>query len=233
MGYLDGYRQGLEVGTGRFGGSPQLELRGTWVGGYKATTTIVRSLTDGSYPLFKAGAGFLMNSRFFTDINADLNTTVALLDFSSSNFAQPSLLQLVGCEVSRNGVKDSSDTSLIPNVVATDLASDFGNNKGLPNTFLGGAVSVSSEATTTISVVDTFVSLAGTFTSGSLAHFDVPSGTQLRHLGNDPRDYRVTVSMSVECTANETLKLKIRKWDNSASSFSDEFVQSRPVNNLQ
>ena len=29
LGYLDGFRQGLEAGTGRFGGTPELDLRGT------------------------------------------------------------------------------------------------------------------------------------------------------------------------------------------------------------
>ena len=34
LGVIDGYRQGLESGTGRFGGTPELELKGTWIGGY-------------------------------------------------------------------------------------------------------------------------------------------------------------------------------------------------------
>ena len=233
LGYIDGYRQGLEVGTGRFGGTPELELRGTWLGGYKSTTTIVRSLTDGAYTLFKAGAGFVMHSRFFSDVNADLNTTISLLDFSNSNFNNPSTLQLQDCEVSRNGAKDSSDVTLLPNITSSALASAFTNNKGLPNTFIGGGTTVSSESITTINTLDVFEDIAGTFTAGSLVHFDSPSAGQLKHLGEDPRNFRVSISASVEGVANETLKMKLTKWDDSASIFVDQFIQSRPVNNLQ
>lgn len=44
LGTITNYRQGLEDGTGRFGGTPTLTLAGTWLGGYKAVTTITRSL---------------------------------------------------------------------------------------------------------------------------------------------------------------------------------------------
>jgi len=47
LGEISGYWQGLEVGTGRFGGQPELTFSGTWVGGYFVDTSIVRSLTDG------------------------------------------------------------------------------------------------------------------------------------------------------------------------------------------
>ena len=40
LGEINGYRQGLETGTGRFGGSPSLTLSGTWLGGYRITTSI-------------------------------------------------------------------------------------------------------------------------------------------------------------------------------------------------
>ena len=53
LGAIDSYRQGLETGTGRFGGTPEVELKGTWIGGYFIDTSIVRSLTDGNYSLFK------------------------------------------------------------------------------------------------------------------------------------------------------------------------------------
>ncbi|MDC1227291.1 hypothetical protein N8013_06545, partial [Algibacter sp.] len=44
LGDIYDYRQGLEEGTGRFGGSPSLTLHGLWRGGYRITTSIVRSL---------------------------------------------------------------------------------------------------------------------------------------------------------------------------------------------
>ena len=44
LGTINGYRQGLESGTGRFGGSPELTLAGTWLGGFFIDTSIVRIL---------------------------------------------------------------------------------------------------------------------------------------------------------------------------------------------
>ena len=40
IGELNGYRQGLETNTGRFGGTPELTLSGTWLGGYFIDVTI-------------------------------------------------------------------------------------------------------------------------------------------------------------------------------------------------
>jgi hypothetical protein len=41
LGVINNYRQGLEVGTGRFGGKPELTLAGVWLGGYFIDTSIV------------------------------------------------------------------------------------------------------------------------------------------------------------------------------------------------
>lgn len=233
LGYLDGYRQGFESGTGRFGGQPQLELRGTWLGGYRMSACIVRSLVDGSYFLFKAGAGFVMNSRFLTDLNADLNTTVGICDFTSANFASPSELQFHDCEIKRNGVKDATDTTLIPNMTSSTLESDWRSNKGLNNTHTGGETEISVEALTTINTINVPELFAGTWTTSDLQHFDQPSAGQLRHLGDDPREYRVHLSFSVAGSSGENLCIRMRMWDNSASVFVDLFDQVKPINNLQ
>jgi len=39
LGSIDNYRQGLEIGTGRFGGKPELTLVGVWLGGYFIDTS--------------------------------------------------------------------------------------------------------------------------------------------------------------------------------------------------
>jgi hypothetical protein len=233
LGYLDGYRQGLELNTGRFGGTPELEFRGNWVGGYRCTTSLARSLTDGAYFLFKAGAGLVFNSRFLTDINADLNTTIGLSDFATGNFANTSDLQFRDCEIQRSGVRDASDVTLIPNILATDLKSSFRGNLGLPNTHVGGDLEITATAVTTINTIDVFEDVAGTYTASELAHFDSPSNGQLRHRGDEPLDYKITVSASVLGTANEVLNLKLVKWDDSASLFVDVKTETSTVSNLQ
>ena len=117
LGTIDNYRQGLEQGTGRFGGTPNLTLKGIWVGGFRITTSIVRNLAVGmTGALFQAGVGFRMDSRFLSDINCDLPASAALFDFASSQFPNSSTLQMIGAIISRDGVIDASDTNLTPNI---------------------------------------------------------------------------------------------------------------------
>jgi len=233
LGDIYDYRQGLESGTGRFGGSPSLTLHGTWLGGFRITTSIVRSMSDTTTdPLFKAGTAFVMNSRFLTDINVDLGTLQPLLDFTPANFTNPSTLQLKGCIVSRDGVIDSTDSNITPNIDNSDIASDWDNNQGLINTFVGGKSQVTVQAVTTVSASNTFYDISGTFTNENLQHFDSPAQGQLRHLGKDPIEFNVLADLNVESSANNVISIRIVKYDSSLASFVNFTPQLRQVNSL-
>ena len=232
LGEIDNYRQGLETGTGRFGGKPELTLTGAWVGGYFIDTSIVRSLTDGAYTLFKAGTAFTMASRFRSNMNVDLPASASYFDFAPSNFTNPSTLQLTGSIVTRDGVFNAGDSNITPNISPSDLVSAWHSNIGVSNTFEGGTSTVSTETATTVSVVSTFYDLNGTWTASDLQHFDAPSNGQLRHLGNTPREYKLTASLTIEGTANNDLIVKVVKWDDSTSGFVDVTTQRRQVNSL-
>jgi len=233
LGSIENYRQGLEVGTGRFGGMPQLELIGTWVGGYFIDTSIVRSLDDGAYSLFKAGAGFDMASRFRSNQNIDLPASASFIDFSASNFSNPSTLQLDGCIITRDGVFDATDTNIIPNVAASDLISEWMGNNGIDNTFVGGEAAVSTEITTTIVTDSVFVDLAGTYTVSGLQHFDSPANGQLRHLGDSPREYQIGAQFVIDGTANDVITIKSVVFRSASTSFEDGKTQTRVINALQ
>ena len=135
LGTLDNYRQGLETGTGRFGGTPNLIFSGTWVGGYFIDTSIVRGLTNGVYSLFEEGTAFSMASRFRSNQNIDIPADVSFFDFQPSNFVNPSTVQITDAIISRNGVFDAEDTNIIPNMDKGDLVSSWNGNKGIQNTF--------------------------------------------------------------------------------------------------
>ena len=233
LGEINGYRQGLEEGTGRFGGAPELTLSGTWLGGFVISTSIVRSLDSGSYSLFKAGTAFEMASRFKTDLNVDLPTGASLCDFSTSNFMNSNTLQLEDCIVTRNGDFDANDSLLTPNITKSDLPCLWRNNTGLPNTFIGGNMSITTETETVISSIGVFVDLAGTYTTNDLEHFDSPSNGQLRHLGVSPIEFKVVISGVLDSADGDEIDLKIVVWDDSASVFVDYKTQRRVVNNLQ
>ena len=235
LGTITNYRQGLEVGTGRFGGKPELTLAGAWLGGYFIDTSIIRSMTDGAYSLFKAGAGFVMSSRFRSNMNLDLPASASFFDFATGNFVNPSTLQIEGAIVTRNGVFDSNDSNIAPNISESDLVSNWMGNNGMPNTFVGGSVGVTTETATLNSSVSAGVFLdidASLWTSADLQHFDNPAGGQLRHLGNTPREYKIVASFAIDSSANDVLTLRVTRWDDSAASFVTVLDQSRQVNNL-
>lgn len=234
LGTITNYRQGLETGTGRFGGTPELTLAGNWVGGYFIDVSIVRSLTAGSYSLYKAGAGFAMASRFRSNQNIDLPAGVSFFDFAPSQFANPSTVQLDGVIITRAGVFDSTDPDYTPNTSAGSLSSNWTNNTGMPNTFEGGSIGVTTEATTTITTDGAFVNLdAAVWTAADLQHFNNPASNQLKHLGNTPRDYKVIASFVLESTQNNVVALRVSKFDSSTSSSFTVLTQTRQVNNLQ
>ena len=233
LGEINGYSQGLESGTGRFGGKPELTLSGTWVGGYFIDTSIVRGLTDGAYSLFKAGTAFSMSSRFRSNQNIDLPASASFFDFAPGNFVNPSTVQIDGAIITRAGAFDATDSNITPNMTQADLVANWMGNNGMPNTFVGGSIGVTTEVATSINVDGQFEDLVATlWTSADLQHFDAPSGNQLRHLGNTPREFKVIASFSLESTANDVLSLRVSRFDSSAASSSVVLTQTRQVNNL-
>lgn len=237
LGTIDSYRQGLESGTGRFGGTPELTLAGIWLGGFFIDTSIVRSLTNSAFTLFKAGAGFTMASRFRSNQNIDLPALASFLDFAPANFDNPSTLQLEQCIITRNGVSDASDSNLTPNVSSSDLVSKWRDNSGLPNTFEGGELSIASETATVITTSLTsdptaFVDLAGTYTPTDLQHFDEAANGQLRHLGDSPREYKVKGQVVLDTVANNEVDLKIVIFRSASTTFEDGKTIRRVINNL-
>ena len=233
LGEISGYRQGLEVGSGRFGGKPELTLSGTWLGGYFIDTSIVRGMTDGNYSLFKAGAGFTMNSRFRSNQNIDLPANASFLDFEKSNFVNPSTLQLDGVIITRNGAFDATDTNITPNISESAIVCSWTNNNGMPNTFEGGSIGVSTSTVTTINTIGVFETLAAAlWTTQDLQHFDNPAEGQLRHLGNTPREYKIFADFTLESAANDVLSLRVSKWDDSLGGVVTVLDQTRQVNAL-
>jgi hypothetical protein len=233
LGDIYNYRQGLESGTGRFGGSPSLTLHGLWRGGYRITTSIVRSLAGTmTKPLFKEGIAFQMNSRFLTDINCDLPTLAPLCDFTVGAFPNPSTVQIKGAIISRDGGFNANDTNIFPNLSASDLPCDWDNNIGIANTFVGGALNNDAEVETNIVTQGTAVDLNGTFTAIDLQHFDSPANGRLRHIGINPREFTVNWDFLIDGKDNDNYELFLIKIDTQAN-VSVEYAQVRTVNNFQ
>ena len=174
-----------------------------------------------------------MGSRFRTNMNVDLPASASFFDFSPLNFPNASTLQVDGAIVTRDGVQDANDSNYTPNILAGDLPCAWSNNVGMPNTFEGGAIGIATQSVTTINSIDVFEDLdAGSWAVSELQHFDNPSAGQLRHLGTNPREYKVIASITVEGGSNDVLTLRVERWDNSLSSFVVVLDQVRTVNNI-
>lgn len=225
LGYLDNYRQGLENGTGRFGGKPSLELRNNWEGGFRIETSIVRSISDAmTDAIFKAGTGFVMNNRFVTNINADLGTLAPLIDFAPSNFSMSELLQLQNCLILRNDVIDPLDTTIYPNIDEKTNRSNWKGNVGLPNTDKGGLMTITTEATTTIPSVDTWVDVAGTFTLTKSQHTESTVNGQLSSTDETPTDYKIISVFTLDGTANDVFEMRANVFRSATSTFEPQEI---------
>jgi hypothetical protein len=233
LGEINNYRQGLETITGRYGGTPTLTLSGTWLGGYKSTTTNALNL-DATFSdsLFKAGVGFTMNNRFYTDINVDLPTNASFFDASPSNFTKDSLVQIRGAIFLRDGETMSGDNAYLPSLDPDDLVCSWYNNVGLRNTNEGGINTVTSEATTTISDQSTYYDVAGVFTPTRLQHFSGASTGTLTNLGVSPIEFNLNASLTVEGTANDSVSVKIVRWVDDLQQFEDVVTQPATINSL-
>ena len=233
LGIIDNYRQGLETGTGRFGGSPCLQLKGIWVGGFLITDSITRNMSDiTTEPLFKAGVGFLMSSRFKTNMNVDLGTLQPFCDFAPANFVNSSTLQIKEAEITRDGVYNPADTNIFPNILVSDIKCDWKGNNGIDNTYVGGVLSLTTEILTTIAGIGAYVPLAGTYTSSDLQHFDVPASGQLRNIGRTPREFKIITYVVLGGTANDIISIRLRKYDVSLATTTTIVSQLATVNNF-
>ena len=152
------------------------------------------------------------------------------MDFFPVDFPNPSTLQVQGAIVTRDGVSDANDANITPNVLASDLCSAWRNNIGLKNTFVGGVNVLAIEAETVISTINIPVEFSGTWVPYGLVHFDSPSAGRLRHLGNDPTEFRVPFDFVLEGASGDSYEIRLIKDDGAETLI---YSQTRVVNNLQ
>ena len=228
-GIIHNYRQGLETGVGFFGGSPELTMSGIW-NGHRVDTTIVRGLSNGT-TLFKAGDNFTLSGRFVTDLNCDLPATGSLLDFSEDNIVNDESLVIQGAFITRNGVVNPKDTTLISNITEGSVKSSWKNNTGLGNTtkYIKGVCSVELE--TPIVQTDTYYPLNGTITIAKQTHFDSPSSGVYRLL-TGTGDYLVTGDLIITGSANDQIDIRIVKSTDNFTTSEEINHSRRVINNL-
>lgn len=230
LGVIDDYRQGLEDGTGRFGGTPELTLAGSW-SGWRASTSIVRGINNIT-ALFKTGLGLSFSGRFITDMNCDLPAVGAFIDFADTAFVNDESLILSRTYITRQGVIDASDATIHPNIDHKSVKSKWSDNTGIPNTTKHLEALCTTEVTTTISAIDTYYPLLGTFTLNAATQFDMPANGEFRLLtGNG--SYNITGDFSIDGSPNDVIDLRVTKSTDNGATWPTEINHiRRVVNNL-
>lgn len=230
LGEITDYRQWLESWTGRFWWSPTLTF--SWSrNGYRATTTISRwmSLTD---PLFKTWTWLSFSWRFITDMNVDLWATAAFFDFFPSNFATDESLIIKWVSVFRNGVVDSSDTTIYPNIDETSVKSIWRDNVGVPNTQKYINSTISTEVTTNIASSLVYYPLEWIFTVNTVSHFNMPSNWEFELLSWNGK-YFFSWNFEIEWNRNDVISIRVTKSTDWWVTYPTEINHIiRQINNL-
>ena len=234
LGEINNYRQGLESGTGRFSGSPYLTLSGNMLGGARITTSITRSMDDtATGSLFSMPVGSSMSGRFITDMNVDLGTNSSFIDFSPNQFTNDESCIFKGAFITRDGVVNSADTNITPNIAADDVQCLWSDNTGLPNTYKNARMKVNTEVETVVSAVDTYYPLEGTYALSSASHFDSPSNGVIRCLSGSGV-YNISGNFNIVGQQNVNASLRVTKSTDGGATFPIEIDHiTRVVNNLQ
>lgn len=229
-GEINNYRQGLEEGIALFYDQPTLTLSGTWLGGYVIKTSITRFLdSDMTEPLYKAGSGFVMNSRFAVQMNLDLPINASLADFTPANFTAPSLVEVKDSIFTRDGNFISGDGGYFPNLDPDDLACKWTDNNGLRSTIEGGYNEITTPALTSIPATNTYYDIAGTFTASKLDHFSSPVNGVLQNDANNPIEFNLTAHFSLEGNPNDVLMVKGLRYNSTTAQWEDEFTQETTI----
>ena len=228
-GNIINYRQGLGNGNGYFGGTPELNLSGTW-NGWRETVCIARGLQN-IISFWKAGTNFLMSGRFITDMNIDLPTQGAFIDFDESHILNDEGLQIKGATVTRNGVLDSSDVSIHPNIDETSVKSFWSGNTGVPNTIKTATCKAQAEQATSILVQNTYYPIEASWIIDKESHFDSPTPGVLRLLSGSGK-YKFFGNLTLRGGRNDVIQIKVVKsQDNFVTSEELETIP-RVINNL-
>jgi len=230
LGEINGYRQLFESETARFLGTPELTMSGVWDGA-KITSSLVRGISDIT-SLFKAGTGFVLNSRFITDINADLPTTGAFFDFSESNITNDESMIFNGAYITRNGAINPTDTAIHPNMDADSVKSRWKSNTGISNTNQYLNAYCTTEVETVISTIDTYYALLGTMTVNESAHFDMPSNGEYRFL-TSYGTFNVNANLTIEGSSGDEIDIRVTKSSDDGVTWPDEVNHiSRIINSF-
>lgn len=212
LGELTDYRQLLFNNIGFIFITEGLTFSGNWSGGIAVLTTIAVGFPANT--LFKEGTSLVIAGGVRSDINfLSVNAASVLFDFQESNITADGGMSLTNMRT----VADDA----IPNLAGSSVKARYRDCSGIRNTYVGGAYSWNVAAATVIASPSTFVKAAGTTTYTDLQWMTGLTDNAITHDSDLSIEYSIKGSLSVSGTNNDIVGLKVRKWDNLLSSYSD------------
>ena len=218
MGHLKDYRQLLMDNTGFIFIDDGLTFDGTWTG--IRITTAIAIVFPASTTMLIEGASFTVGN-IISDMNfLSVQPSSIFCDFSPSNIIDDGGMRL-------NEVRTVA-TDALPNIEGSSVKARFRDCVGFRNTYIGGEWTLTSEATTTISTVNTPVKMAGTTSYADLDHSTGSSNNAITYIGSQEVEWRISGVLSFSGGNNDEIAVHIRQWHDSASVYID-ISESSPI----
>lgn len=201
LGTITDYRQGLWFNVALFGCDDGLTLAGTWGGGFRIETTIIRTfdVQNNGGIVLKGATGATFGSRIVSNANIQVNGTSTAYMFTEEMFNNDQSFQLVGGELSGTG-------TYVDGIDVTSTKCRWAS-VGIPQTAPGGKMTLTTPATTSISAANTPEKLNGTTVLSDAIWVDDDGGqnNRVKWLNDFSGNVRVYGVISLTSTNNRQI----------------------------
>lgn len=216
LGILDSYRQGLWDNVGIINCIDGITMHGAW-SGFASVLSIIVAIGTPSFTgtLFKEGTALTLSGSFRTDMNAlGLHSTGAFCDFQPSNIVEDEGMIVDGL---RTNAADA-----FPNMSHLTVKAKFVNCRGVQNTFVGIAQTVSVLGATGALSVGVYVNNPATMAvSSDATWFQAGASGSVEYISDVEDEFSIDAILSFSGGTNDDMTAKIRQWVDATSSYTD------------
>jgi hypothetical protein len=220
IGDLSNFSQLLQMTCVWNGVDDGYTFHGTWSGAAFVDSFLVRNFGS-SGVMFREGSGdgaLTFGSRMFCNGNIDVPFGSTVYDFTDSVFGDAKFELIFG--------NYSGAGTVTSNIMADDTEARFRDNNGIQNTYVGARWEMTTELATTVSASATDYKAAGATTYSDEFWFSNTTDNAFVFDSTISVDVEIKGAISLAGVNGQTIQLKVRKWDDSESTYVD--IQTVP-----